>query len=171
MNTNLSKIKVLSVFLFLVTLCFAGKIKFGLASWYGSGNPDEGLNVFTADGNVFNPHSLTCATRHYPFGTKLKVINIANKKTVIVEVNDRGPASFLPDRKIDLSKEAFSHLANPNTGIIPVIIEQVKNKSAQQKTYRILKQCREIVKQEITKALNESLSYKIYTNHNKEMEK
>jgi rare lipoprotein A len=161
------KITVLSIFLFLTPLCFAGKIKFGLASWYGSGNPDEGLNIFTADGSIFNPYALTCATRHYPFGTKLKVINLDNEKSVIVKVNDRGPADWLPDRKIDLSKEAFSQIANLNDGLIPVIIEPIsKNKSARQKTYQILKQCKKIVKQEIIKAINESLSDNNFTNYN-----
>jgi rare lipoprotein A len=188
MNNTLFKIKILSISLFFITLCFAGKyppqniggyplrlhsrnflrrrVKIGLASWYGSGNPDEGLNFFTANGNIFNPYSLTCATRHYPFGTKLKVINLDNGKSVIVVVDDRGPADWLSDRKIDLTKEAFSKIANPRKGLIPVIIEPVKNKSAQQKTYQILKQCKEIVKEEITKALDKSLSYKNFINHN-----
>ena len=171
MYTNLLKITVLSVFLFFAPLCFAGKIKFGFASWYGSGNPDEGLNLFTADGNIFNPYALTCATRHYPFGTLLKVINLENKKSVIVKVNDRGPADWLPERKIDLSKEAFSDIANLNEGLIPVIIEPIgESKSSKQKTYQILKQCKKIVKQEIKKALEESLSDKHFTNYNRKGE-
>ena len=57
-----------------------------------------------------------------PFGTKVKVTNEANGKSVIVEVTDRGP--FVRSREIDLSKRAFMEIAkNKSTGTMLVTIE------------------------------------------------
>jgi rare lipoprotein A len=78
----------------------------------------------TASGKVFDMHKLTAAHKKLPFGTKLKVTNVSNGKSVIVEVNDRGP--YVKGRELDLSKKAFSMIANTNRGFIIVDIEILK---------------------------------------------
>lgn len=91
----------------------------GLASWYGGG---EKLNKYTASGEVFDPEALTCAIWGIPFGTYLKVTNVSNGYFIVVRVNDRGPARRL-DRRIDLSRRAFSELAPLKEGLIKVEVE------------------------------------------------
>lgn len=78
----------------------------------------------TASGKIFDMHKLTAAHKKLPFGTKLKVTNVSNGKSVIVEVNDRGP--YVKGRELDLSKKAFSMIANINRGFIIVDIEILK---------------------------------------------
>ena len=75
-----------------------------------------------ANGKIFDDTKLTCASWDYPFGTKLKITNTENGKSVIVEVTDRGPAKSLyrKGRTVDLSKEAFSVIASLNRGIINI---------------------------------------------------
>ena len=92
-----------------------------IASFYGDG---EKLNKYTANGEAFNSNDLTCASWHYPFNTKLKVVNHLNGKHIIVRVNDRGPNKRL-GRSIDLTKKAFSKIANTKEGLIFVKIEKV----------------------------------------------
>ncbi len=65
------------------------------ASWYGSGHR-------TANGERFNPNGLTAAHRSLPFGTRVRVTNPANGRSVVVRINDRGP--FIRGRQIDLSR-------------------------------------------------------------------
>jgi len=79
----------------------------------------------TASGEKFSNSKLTAAHRTLPFGTKVKVTNLANDKSVIVEVNDRGP--FKKSREIDLSKKAFMEITdNKNHGTLTVRIEVIK---------------------------------------------
>lgn len=75
----------------------------------------------TANGTIFSNHKLTAAHKTLPFGTLVKVTNIKNGKSVIVEINDRGP--FIKGRSIDLSKKAFSQIANKDKGLIKVKVE------------------------------------------------
>jgi len=78
----------------------------------------------TASGEKFSNSKLTAAHRKIAFGTKVKVTNKANGKSVIVEINDRGP--WVPGRDIDLSKKAFMDIAdNKNHGALKVSIEIV----------------------------------------------
>lgn len=76
-----------------------GNTMVGFASWYGYESGPK-----TASGELFNPKKLTAAHRSLKFGTKVKVTNLDNKKSVIVTVNDRGPS--IKNRIIDLSKGA-----------------------------------------------------------------
>ncbi|MDR7039318.1 rare lipoprotein A (peptidoglycan hydrolase) [Methylobacterium sp. BE186] len=69
----------------------------GVASWYGPGF--QGRR--TANGERFNTHALTAAHRTLPFGTKVRVTNRLNGRSVVVRINDRGP--FVGGRVIDLS--------------------------------------------------------------------
>lgn len=76
----------------------------------------------TASGTRFDNSKLTAAHKKLPFGTKLKVTNEKNNKSVIVEVTDRGP--FIKGREIDLSKQAFIEIAaNIKSGLVNVTIE------------------------------------------------
>lgn len=76
----------------------------------------------TASGEKFHNNKYTAAHKKLAFGTKVKVTNIANEKSVIVEINDRGP--FTPGREIDLTKKAFMEIAdNKNHGSLRVTLE------------------------------------------------
>ena len=86
----------------------------GMASWY-----DE--PQMTASGERFNPNALTAAHRTLPFGTRVRVINTRNGRSVIVRINDRGPYSH--KRIIDLSKAAARQLGMIDAGVAPVEIE------------------------------------------------
>jgi rare lipoprotein A len=78
----------------------------------------------TASGEIYRHTHLTAAHRTLPLGTWLKVENLANKKTVVVKVNDRGP--FIEDRILDLSRAAFKKLAPMKEGLIEVRITETK---------------------------------------------
>ncbi|WP_343616319.1 septal ring lytic transglycosylase RlpA family protein [Flavobacterium sp.] len=79
----------------------------------------------TASGKRFNNNDLTAAHKKFPFGTRLKVTNEMNNKSVIVEITDRGP--FVKGREIDLSKRAFMEIAsNKKSGLVYVTIEILK---------------------------------------------
>ncbi|WP_343695476.1 septal ring lytic transglycosylase RlpA family protein [Flavobacterium sp.] len=79
----------------------------------------------TASGRRFNNNELTAAHKKFPFGTKLRVTNEINNKSIIVEITDRGP--FIKGREIDLSKRAFMDIAsNKKSGLVYVTIEILK---------------------------------------------
>jgi len=78
----------------------------------------------TASGERYNHFSSTAAHRTLPFGTKVRVTNIANNKSVVVKVNDRGP--FVEGRIIDLSRSAFDEIADLDVGVISVTTEIVR---------------------------------------------
>lgn len=79
----------------------------------------------TASGRRFDNKKYTAAHRKLPFGTKVKVTNEANGKSVIVEITDRGP--FIKGREIDLSKKAFMDIAGARYGgALKVMIEIVQ---------------------------------------------
>lgn len=77
----------------------------------------------TASGERFDQSANTAAHKKLPFGTKVKVTNVKNGKSVIVRINDRGP--FVRGRIIDLSRSAFSSIGNTSAGVIDVMIEVV----------------------------------------------
>jgi rare lipoprotein A len=92
-------------------------------SWYGEAFHGRK----TANGETFDMNALTCASPTLPFGTRIKITNPSNGKTVIVRVNDRGPWKLVngryiphPKRSFDLSKAAFQSIANLNKGTIRV---------------------------------------------------
>jgi rare lipoprotein A len=92
----------------------------GTASWYSE--RDAGILKTTANRETFDDGKLTCAIWDLPFNTLLKVTNLENGKFVVVRVNDRGPAKRLvkQGRIIDLTREAFSRIADLDKGLIPV---------------------------------------------------
>lgn len=90
----------------------------GIAAYYS----DRLHGNTTANGEKYDKKKLTAAHKTLPFGTKVKVINLSNMKTVIVRINDRGPFG---DRKriIDLSREAAKRLEMIQQGIAEVQVE------------------------------------------------
>ncbi len=92
----------------------------GKASWYSQDDP--GILLTTANMETFDDSQLTCAMWDLPFDTILKVTNLENGKSVIVRINDRGPAKRL-NRIIDLTKTAFSRIADPGKGLADVSVE------------------------------------------------
>lgn len=97
--------------------------KNGHASYYA----DKFHGRRTASGEKFDMNKLTAAHKKLPFGTKIRVTNEANGKSVVVTVNDRGP--FVKSREIDLSKKAFMTIAsNHRHGGMKVTIETIAKK-------------------------------------------
>jgi rare lipoprotein A len=95
------------------------QVQTGKASFYADkfeGNP-------TASGEKYKHSRLTAAHRSLPFGTQVRVTNIANNKTVEVTVNDRGP--FVDGRVIDLSRSAAERLDFINAGLADVTVEVI----------------------------------------------
>jgi rare lipoprotein A len=89
----------------------------GVASYYA----DDFHGKQTSNGETFDMNSLTAAHRTFPFGTKIRVTNLENAKTVIVRVNDRGP--FKEGRMIDLSRGAAVAIDLIRTGTARVRLE------------------------------------------------
>ena len=77
----------------------------------------------TASGEVFNVNAMTMAHKTLPFGTRVKVTNLANKKSVVVRVNDRGPTS--PDRIGDLTTGAARKIGMTKAGVVDARLEVV----------------------------------------------
>lgn len=79
----------------------------------------------TASGEIFDNQKYTAAHRKLPFGSKVRVTNQANGKSIMVTINDRGP--FTKGREIDLSKRAFRDIArHSGYGTMNVTIELVE---------------------------------------------
>lgn len=98
----------------------------GVASWYG----EECQGNLTASGEVFDLNGLTAAHWDYPFGTRLRVTNLRNNKSVVVRVNDRGPG--IEGRSIDVSMAAAHQLGFLKSGLTEVrvkVVSQPKQKA------------------------------------------
>lgn len=89
----------------------------GHASWYGAQHHGRK----TASGEPFNQNALTAAHRTLAFGTKVKVTNTLNNKSVVVRINDRGP--FTKGRIIDLSRAAAAKIDMIKQGVAPVRVQ------------------------------------------------
>lgn len=98
-----------------------GPIQYGIASWYGGNHHGRK----TANGSIFNQNALTCASNNHKFGTKLRVTNPQNGKSIVVTVTDRGGFTRL-GRLLDLSKGAFAQLAPIQKGLLRVAVEIVE---------------------------------------------
>ncbi|WLD23894.1 septal ring lytic transglycosylase RlpA family protein [Flavobacterium dauae] len=109
-----------SIFIILTVVCFtscktANNVKHTKTSLYKNEvfacyyhNKFNGRK--TASGAIFSNNKLTAAHKSLNFGTKVKVTNIKNNKSVIVTINDRGP--FTKGLEIDLSKKAFDAISH-----------------------------------------------------------
>ena len=82
----------------------------GIASWYG----ERFRGRRTASGSRFNPDALTAAHRTLPFGTRVRVTNVRNGRSVVVRITDRGP--FIRGRIIDLSRAAARRIGIAGIG-------------------------------------------------------
>ena len=89
----------------------------GIASFYTEGTE-------TASGEKFNTHELTAAHPSLPFGTRLRVTNVATGRSVTVRVNDRGP--YVPGRIVDVSYSAADALGMVGKGIANVKLDVVR---------------------------------------------
>ena len=98
----------------------AGKKLSGIVSWYA----DKFHGKKTSSGELYDKDNFTAAHKTLPFGTKVKVTNTKNGKTVVVKINDRGPHT--KSRLMDLSKAAFSSIGSTNSGILNVEMEVVE---------------------------------------------
>jgi rare lipoprotein A len=105
---------------FLFVLSFAcAQVQTGKASFYA----DKFEGQTTASGEKYRHNKLTAAHKTLPFGTKVKVTNVANNQSVEVVINDRGP--YVDGRIIDLSKSAAEKLGFLNKGLADVTLEVV----------------------------------------------
>src|SRR4051812_11534812 len=95
----------------------AGWSQEGIISYYA----DKFHGRKTASGRRFDKNAFTAAHRSLPFGTKVQVTNLANGKTVVVEINDRGPYS--EDRILDLSPAAARKIGLMGRGTVKARIE------------------------------------------------
>ena len=97
-----------------------GRPQIGVASWYGKefhGRP-------TSSGEIFDMYKLTAAHKELPLGTRVRVTNLKNRKSVIVKVNDRGP--FVKGRIIDLAYGAAKVIGMVEDGVARVRVEIVR---------------------------------------------
>jgi rare lipoprotein A len=92
----------------------------------GSFYADKFQGRKTASGEVFRQGKMTAAHKTLPFGTKVKVVNLSNGRSVKVTVNDRGP--FVAGRIIDVSKKAARKLGMVDAGVANVEIRYKRKK-------------------------------------------
>jgi len=89
----------------------------GIATWYGT--------VFngrkTANGETYDMYAMTACHPTLPFGSLVKVVNLNNKRSVVVRITDRG--DLAKGRIIDLSYGAAQQLAMTEAGLAPVVLE------------------------------------------------
>jgi rare lipoprotein A len=97
----------------------------GVASWYGE--PFHGRR--TANGERFDRDMVTAAHPTLPLPSLVRVVNLQNRRELVVRVNDRGP--FVDDRLIDLSQEAARQLGFEGLGLAPVRVQFVSLADAQ----------------------------------------
>lgn len=89
----------------------------GIASYYWQ-------DQMTANGERFDKTQLTAAHRTLPFGTRVKVTNLTNGRSVVVRINDRGP--FKAGRIIDLSEAAAKHIDMTSKGLVRVALDVMR---------------------------------------------
>ena len=92
----------------------------GMASFYG-----PGVGPLTASGEAFDKSAMTAAHRTLPMGSKVKVTNVENGRSVMLRINDRGP--FVAGRVIDVSEAAADVLGMRHAGVAKVKVEPVGN--------------------------------------------
>lgn len=115
---HMMKSLIFSTLFFIGVSCYA-QIQTGKASFYA----DKFEGRPTASGEKYKHSKLTAAHKSLPFGTKVKVTNVANSQTVEVIINDRGP--YVDGRIIDLSKSAAEKLGFVNLGLAEVQVEVI----------------------------------------------
>ena len=96
------------------------KTQIGIASYYGK----KFHKKRTANGEIFNMYKVSAAHKTYPLGTKVRVTNLENGKSIKLVINDRGP--FVKGRIIDLSYKAARKLDFVNQGTTKVRIDVIR---------------------------------------------
>ena len=96
------------------------KTQIGIASYYGK----KFHKKRTANGEIFNMYKVSAAHKSYPLGTKVRVTNLENGKSIKLIINDRGP--FVKGRIIDLSYKAARKLDFVNQGTTKVRIDVIR---------------------------------------------
>ncbi len=96
------------------------RVQVGIASYYGS----KFHKKRTANGEIFNMYKVSAAHKTYPLGTKVKVTNLENGKSIKLIINDRGP--FAKSRILDLSYKAARKLDFVNQGTTKVRIDVIR---------------------------------------------
>jgi rare lipoprotein A len=107
---------ITACFILGLTSCARKITETGKGSYYA----DKFQGRTTSSGAKFDQHKMTAAHKTLPFGTKVKVVNLANGRSVKVTINDRGP--FTPGRIIDVSKKAAEKLGMVKAGVANVEI-------------------------------------------------
>src|ERR1700688_3063605 len=82
-----------------------------VASWYGPGF----VGHVTSDGEIYNPNELTAASKTLPIGSRVRVTNPDNGRSVVVRINDRGP--YVRGRSLDLSSGAARRIGVTDRGV------------------------------------------------------
>ena len=121
MNKNIMRkfICMLAIFVMAGMNVNAQRVVDGQATYYGSRSHGRK----TASGETFNKNEMVCAHRTLPFGTRVRVTNKKNGRSVVVRVIDRGP--FGKGKVIDLSPAAARQLDMIKAGVVPVHLEVV----------------------------------------------
>ncbi len=118
-----------------VVLMSSTSSKITNVSWYGPGFHGK----MTANGETYNQDDITAASPVLPFNTLVRVTNLDNGKSIVVRINDRGPYKCIkgtstavrplephPKRGFDLSKGAFSKIANIDKGVLNIKYQIIK---------------------------------------------
>ncbi|TMQ05662.1 MAG: septal ring lytic transglycosylase RlpA family protein [Deltaproteobacteria bacterium] len=98
----------------------AAHVERGLGTYYGR----EAQGGPTASGERFDRNKLTAAHRTLPLGTRVRVTNTRNGRSVEVRINDRGP--YGRGRIIDVSEAAARQLGMIDAGVVPVTVEVIQ---------------------------------------------
>ncbi len=114
----MKNIVLLALFVLISGASFA-QVQTGKASFYA----DKFEGVQTASGEKYRKKKLTGAHKTLPFGTKVKITNLQNDKSVEIIINDRGP--YVEGRIVDVSKAAAEKLGFVNQGIAEVKLEVI----------------------------------------------
>lgn len=111
-------------------------VQYGIASWYGGRNQGR----IMACGKRFNQNAMVAADRTLPLGTRVKVTNLRNGRSVVVRIMDRGP--YIAGRVIDLSKAAANRLRFTHRGLTPVRIRVLSTPAEQKKEAELARDSR-----------------------------
>ena len=112
-------LKKLLTVLTMMLFSFVFSQQIGMATYYN----DKYVGKKTANNSIFSQNALTCASNVHKLGSKLRVTNMENGKSVIVIVTDTG--RFKMPRIVDLTKKAFTEIATLKRGIVRVLVEEV----------------------------------------------
>jgi rare lipoprotein A len=120
MRQSLFTLILLTIASLLSSFAVGVDTEYGKAGYYA----DSLHGRKTASGEPYNKNDLTCAHKSLPFGTKVRITRIDNKKSVVVRVNDRGP--FVEGFVTDISRQAAETIGLIRDGVTRVQLEVVE---------------------------------------------